>query len=351
MTKGLKPIEVVLKQEGQLIRAVPTNHATGPSHHIFIKDDDFKAKGANYGEKWLIKMVAQNGDFTYELLERAEDRFLTEIPGHWIDQDSLFDLQAWLRSGEHVCLTGSPGTGKTSLMERFAGAKNWKYIQVDCGTKQAVRDWFGADAARDSTTFHQESRLASVLRKAKTEPGKFILIGFDEINRVHPLLHNSLLALLSNQRCCEVTTVAGTHLIEAPANVFFMATKNSESNEPGAFTSGYAFRNRFQVLEVDFMPESVEADMLVQEVGIKATEAAKVVKVLNKIRSVIKNTKMSIPMPSYRDGRRAAVLVKHGKPLRYACDKTFLPGLEGNLDQAMSSRAKVAEAIKSQLPS
>lgn len=355
MTKPLASdianIQVKLVKDDKKVKAVPIDPSQMTSANIFVEPASFKKQKARLGEIWQASLrPSANGILLATLTDKLSEKFIQDIPGHWINPETLFNVQAWLEASEHVCFNGLPGCGKTSLMERLSKARGWIYVQVDCGTKKAVTDWFGADAAEQGKTFHIKSRFADKLAEAKDHPDKTYAIGFDELNRVHGILHNSLMSLLSDQRQVEITTIDGTVIIEAPTNVIFLATRNDERKSTGAHVLDYAMRNRFQMVEIEFMPEEKEISFLMNETKVTETDARLIVQVANEIRRSIKGNAYIAPMPSPRDTRRAAILASHNKGARYACEHTFLAGLDGSVNQATTQKGKVAESINKIMP-
>jgi MoxR-like ATPase len=343
-------LTVVLQKQGRgqkaRIRAIPSSPSETFSSDIFVDPGSFRDQRAALEETWVVEVKPKGTIFVATLKSRISDRLISNIPGHWIQQDTLQDIQFWLGAGVHVCFLGWPGCGKTTLMERLALAKGWEFAVIDCGNAEKVRDWFGRGGAKKGSTDFAKSHFVELLEQAKAHPDRRFAVGWDEINRVHGSMHNALLPIFDARRSTKLTTSEGTLEIIVPTNVVFMATKNDESKDSGAYKLGNAFLNRMQLVEIPFMPEGEESLLLVNEVGIGVDDATLIVKIANRIRQGNVTKAFSVPMPSPRDTISAAILVRHGRSVEYAATQTFLPGLSGDVETARTPKAGVMQRIK-----
>ena len=98
--------------------------------------------------------------------------------------------------GINVRLVGPAGCGKTSFATHYAAISKLPCLIMDCANVREPRDWFGyrtLDPVTKEIVWHE-----SLFIKMIETPGTVIVL--DELNRVSPLIVNTLIPLLDHRR-------------------------------------------------------------------------------------------------------------------------------------------------------
>ena len=182
-----------------------------------------------------------------------------------------------LNCPQNVRLLGPHGCGKTELAIQFAARLELPLLIMDCANLREARDWFGYKGAKDGTVFWHESQFV----KAVTAGNHVILL--DELNRANPHLLNTLMPLLDARRFTYLEE-RGSKICVGPGTVFF-ASMNEGAGYTGTSALDRAIRDRFpRVIEMSYLAEKDEIDLLKRRVGIDDDIATRLVGMANKIR-------------------------------------------------------------------
>lgn len=199
---------------------------------------------------------------------------------HKTVQTALSAVEALLKEvgAVNTLLVGQSGNGKTSLAAEFAKQHGMDFVKVNCSTVRDPEEWFGyREAENGSTVFVPTAFTESV------ERGNAVIL-LDELNRLEPYLHNSLMPLLDETRS---TTVHG-HNIEVGPNVVFFSTINIGSGFVGTFMLDTALKNRMDLTVImPSLDRESEISLITKRVGLDKTKAAKVVDAIRKVREVV----------------------------------------------------------------
>jgi len=186
-------------------------------------------------------------------------------------------------SEANVLLKGPQGCGKTESVREFAATYNLPLLNINCSLVREARDWFGYKTAENGNVRWIRSQFAKAVERGG------VVVCLDELTRANPIVLNALMNLFDSSRSTfieETKTV-----LEVGPLVYFFATANFGS----AFTGTHgkldaALDDRFSIImEVDFLPEDKEIEILMSSTGIEKVIAEKFVKVANTIRRELKN--------------------------------------------------------------
>lgn len=207
-----------------------------------------------------------------------------------------------------VMLVGPSGYGKTTMSERFAKATGRRWIRVNCAAIRDPEEWFGFREAKDGSTVFEPTEFSEALSKGNT------VILLDEVNRLEPWLHNTLLPLLDFGK---QTKVHNTHFYVGADTVVCM-TINYGVEFAGTFELDQAFQNRVDAwAEVGPPPHAIEAEILRQRVGVDKAVASKIIELAGRIRTMVDKGEVFVDT-STRSALKIAQIRKTGIGLRMA---------------------------------
>lgn len=211
-----------------------------------------------------------------------------------------------------LLLAGDSGNGKTSMSEAYASHKGMDYCEIACGLIRDSEEWFGTREFKEGETVFLESDFIKAVKRGN------VIICLDELNRTETWNTSSLYTLLSHGR----TLFRGEEIKVGP-NIIFTATMNIGSQFTGIFPLDEALRNRFVMnLMVETLPASVEAQVLVNSIGVSFEIAQKIVNVMIELRQVKKVNHLEYDA-STRTSKAVAMMVKAKMPLVMAFKNAF----------------------------
>lgn len=134
----------------------------------------------------------------------------------------------------------------------------------------------------------------------------------EELNRPeHPKALNELFSVLSEDRSIWVDELG---LVNVADKVIFFATLNEGEEFVGVDQLDAALRDRFYVIQMDYLPWDVEKEVLMLKTKVDEGQATNILRVVNRLRS---NTQVPI-MVSTRHSLMIAELVVLGATIREA---------------------------------
>ncbi|MFP4445857.1 MAG: AAA family ATPase [Desulfosudaceae bacterium] len=177
----------------------------------------------------------------------------------------------------NVLVTGRQGCGKTTLVRQFAARHDRPLATFQIGILSEPGQLFGEYRLVDGRTEYQEFLFPKAIRT----PG--CVIHLEEINRPeHPKALNMLFSILSDDRSIWTDELGR---IEVAPGVIFFATLNEGEEFAGTEMLDAALVDRFYVTMLDYLPSSIETEVIQKKGGIGQAEALTLVNVANKLRS------------------------------------------------------------------
>lgn len=235
----------------------------------------------------------------------------------FIDMFIALRRQAGLAA--NLLITGPSGTGKTEGVMRAAARHNIPFYKVDCASVTTADKWLGHKEFSDGATTYQLSEHLKWIQAVDCEPG---IVLYDEVTRLHPTLHNTLLPILDGSQSVWVPEL-GIHASVHPETII-IATANIGANYTGTHKLDGAMSGRFGYrLERDYPPADAEVDILVNRTGISRDAATILVDIAGMTRARLRSGELDDAV-STRNLLDTAALVAAGMPIQASTEYTFV---------------------------
>jgi MoxR-like ATPase len=259
---------------------------------------------ASYLVKGVRSPLPRFSEGSEEIEDESSDGFITFgdlfIPEIIVRTLKAIKTVADSTKAANVLLVGPSGNGKTSLAKAFADTYGMSFTKVNCSTVRDPEEWFGYREAKEGSTVFVETDFTQ-----KVKEGNAVIL-LDEINRLEPYLHNSLMPLLDETRH---TQVHGND-IPVGENVIFFCTMNLGAGFVGTFLLDTAVKNRMDAtITMQKLSFDREVQLIVDRVGVTKLVATSIVTVLEKLREAAMKNQIEVDI-SHRSGLKIARLVK-----------------------------------------
>lgn len=236
-------------------------------------------------EEQTVSLPLPEYTFDSEISEELKENFVPPKVDdtHVINEElrTLFDgiQKASFKRPQNVRLSGPAGCGKTTTAMEFAARYNRPMLVMDCANVREPRDWFGYKTI-DTKSGAVVWKKSLFLRFVQTAGAVIVL---DEINRVNPMVINTLLPLLDDRRSTYLEEADSK--IKVGANVVFFATTNEGREFTGTVSLDFANADRLGTLiEVTYLPENEETKLLHTRTGLDMDSCRKLCGVAANVR-------------------------------------------------------------------
>lgn len=245
--------------------------------------------------------------------------------GFFVSEENWFLLIRNILNQVNTMIVGPTGTGKTEIVMLAC-----RKLGIDCFVYDMGSMY---DPVAGLLGVHRLQRGGvSVFDYAKftQDIQKPCVILLDELSRAPVTTNNILFPCLDSRRTLPVEIAGGEDVrsIKVHPECTFIATANVGAEYTGTMSMDRALVNRFFPMELGYMPENNEVEVLAKRCHIEVGDARKIVGVTNTIRSLYRKQELSVSL-STRETLVAAGLVADGWSPLTAMELVFLPLFEG----------------------
>ncbi len=219
-----------------------------------------------------------------------------------------------------LLIKGPTGTGKSRFVEFMAQEVGKKLITVSCHEETSATDLIGRFIIKGAETIWIDGPLSIAVKKG-------YILYLDEIAEARPDVIVAIHSLTDHRRELFIDKLGET--IKAHEDFLLVASFN-----PG-YQKGFkelkpSTRQRFVALSFDYPQPKVEVEILVNETGISADIASKLVGIASKIRNL---TELGLTETvSTRLLVDAAKLIHNGLPKRLSVHVAIVEPLTDELE-------------------
>lgn len=247
-----------------------------------------------------------------------------QVDGFWVKDNDWYLLMRNIKQKINTMIIGPTGSGKTSIVYQACQKLGIPLKVYDMGSMM--------DPISGLLGVHRLEKGESIFDYAKftqdiQEPCVILL---DELSRGAMSCNNILFPCLDDRRELPVEIAGGKDVrnIKIHPDVCFIATANIGAEYTGTMSMDRALVNRFFPLELDYVPENDEVEVLMRRTGVSKTAAVSICKITNNIRSLFKKQEISVSL-STRETLMVSKLVVDGWGLGDAMEMVYLPIFEG----------------------
>jgi len=245
--------------------------------------------------------------------------------GFHVDTDNWYLLLRNIKNQVNTLLIGPTGSGKTELVILAC-----KKLGVPCSVYDMGSMY---DPVSGLLGVHRLQKGGeSIFDYAKftediSKPGVVLL---DELSRAPVTTNNILFPCLDSRRKLPVEIAGGEDAREifVHPDCCFIATANVGSEYTGTMSMDKALVNRFFPIELSYLPENIEQQILMNRCSVDSGTAKLITKVSASIRNLYNLQEIASSI-STRETIMACELISDGWSTQRAMELIFLPLFEG----------------------
>jgi len=200
--------------------------------------------------------------------------------GFYIEEKRWNVLVRNILKHKNTMLVGPTGTGKTDVIIRICKALDIPCRIYDMGAMMdPLTDLLGSHRLENGSSKFDYAKFVNDIQ----EPGVILL---DELSRAPQMTNNILFPCLDDRRMLpiEIADSNSDREVKVHPDCVFIATANIGSEYSGTNDIDAALENRFMMIQVDYIPASIESKILNIRTGCDEKSALKIVNIANAIR-------------------------------------------------------------------
>lgn len=170
----------------------------------------------------------------------------------------LLELFDHLKFGPNLILKGPKGAGKTMAIEQWAAINGVPLLRQDCTDRTSSKDLVGGFAVQGQEVFFMLGTLAAAVDIANTDGACVVVL--EEINTLPPQAQKLLNPVADYRQELAIPKIGRIFRVKGEAKVWLIGTMNP--NYGGTYNLNEDFRSRFNFVEVPYMPQAQERQVL-----------------------------------------------------------------------------------------
>jgi MoxR-like ATPases len=241
----------------------------------------------------------------------------------YVDADVWATLLINVERGYNTMLVGDSGCGKTELVLLLGEIQKRKVHKFDMAAKQdPIASLVGVHRFDGKSIFDRADFTYAI------EEENIVLL--DELPRAPVNTNNILFPVLDSRRELTMDIAhTGARAVKVSEKCTFIATANEGFEYTGNNVLDRALKERFQIIPVEYMPNTQEVELLVGRTKVDKRMADVCVKTAQTIRTMARKDELSSSV-SIRHTLYAADLASCGIPIAKAMEISFLPMFLGS---------------------
>lgn len=273
-------------------------------------------------------------DFTKAINENVLSFINNNIKQPTIDDNGFYvDSMNWkyivrnIIKKKNTILIGPTGTGKTELIFEVAKQLGLECNTYDMGAMQdPLTDLLGTHRLVNGNSVFDMAKFVTDIQK----PGIILL---DELSRAPQMAMNILFPCLDSRRelRLDIADSGSDRKVKVHPECVFIATANIGAEYSGTDDIDAALLNRFLPLQLDYMPQDIEAHVLSVRTGVSKAIAKQIAEVANEIRSAYKSDTITKSI-STRETLNIAEMIADGFSMNDAFNFTVFQKFMDNDD-------------------
>lgn len=208
-----------------------------------------------------------------------------EDNGFYVDSTNWKYIVRNIIKKKNTILIGPTGTGKTELIFEVAKQLGLECNTYDMGAMQdPLTDLLGTHRLVNGNSVFDAAKFVSDIQK----PGIILL---DELSRAPQMAMNILFPCLDSRRelRLDIADSNSERKVKVHPECVFIATANIGADYSGTQDIDTALLNRFLPLQLDYMPQDIEAHVLEVRSGVSSAIARNIAEIASEIREAYKS--------------------------------------------------------------
>lgn len=189
----------------------------------------------------------------------------------------------------NTMLIGPTGTGKTELIFAIAKRLGMECHTYDMGAMQdPLTDLLGTHRLENGNSVFDTAKFVEDIQK----PGIILL---DELSRAPQMAMNILFPCLDSRRelRLDIADSKTDRVVKVHPECVFIATANIGAEYAGTNDIDAALLNRFLPLQLDYLPEEIEVNVLLKKADISNADAKRIAAMAKDVRNVYKSGELT----------------------------------------------------------
>jgi MoxR-like ATPase len=167
----------------------------------------------------------------------------------------LVEELAW---GEALILKGPKGSGKTLAIEQWCAAAEIAMVRENCNSGTDETQLIGSFGMEGNDVHFTLGALPLAIETANTEGGCVLVL--EEINTLRPQVQSMVFSVADYRKSVECPHLGHKFTLKKDAQMWVLGTMNP--GYAGTYQLNEALRSRFDFIEVGYMPQAKEKELL-----------------------------------------------------------------------------------------